>query len=214
MPFPGEAAKTAVSVGDLDPVSGVLTLLQRHLTEKVSGPPDRINATEKTDFSLSQPLKTNSDWVAAAGTLTMKTHQNFTKYLPSVTFLRLDFTDRSEVYTLIANRSYAFNNVVFDENGARQPELDTLSIYEGLVGDFPNLLVQVSIEQASDLLIDLKAISSDKQWQTWRDRYGTLRNDADFWPRFDWFTDWNFKNQSPAAGHFDLRYYTLLNSNY
>ena len=198
----------------MDPVSGVLTLLQRHLTEKVSGPPDPLNATEKTEFSLSQPLKTNSDWVAAAGTLTMKTHQKFTQYLPSVTFLRLDFTDRSEVYTLIANRSYAFNDVVFDENGARQPELDTLSIYEGLVGDFPNLLVQVSIEQASDLLTELKSISNDKQWQTWRDHYGTLRNDADFWTQFDWFTGWNFKNQSPAAGHFDLRYYTLLNSDY
>ncbi|MDG2382396.1 MAG: fatty acid cis/trans isomerase [Pirellulaceae bacterium] len=214
MPFPGEAAKTAVAVDARDPLSGALTQLQRHLTEKVSGPPDLINAVRKTDISLKEPLKTTSDWVAAANRLTMKTHQNFTQYLPSVTFLRLDFPDHSEVYTLIANRSYAFNDVVFDENGARQPELDTLSIYHGLVGDFPNLLVRIPVGSASDLLSDLHAVASDKQWESWRQNYGTLRNSAEFWPLFDWFTDWNFQNRIPAAGHFDLRYYSLLGSEY
>jgi hypothetical protein len=214
MPFPGEARKSAVPVDDLDPVSGVLTLLQRHLTEKVSGPPDMLNATETPQVSLSKPLKTTSDWVAAASTLTMKTHQSFTRFLPSVTFLRLDLADHSESYTLIANRSYAFNDVVFDENSARQPELDTLSVYQGLVGDFPNLLVRTSIEKAPEFLAGLQAVASEKQWRNWRNKYGTLRNDAEFWPLFDWFTDWNFKNQSPAAGYFDLRYYSLLNSNY
>lgn len=214
MPFPGESAKSAVPVDDLDPVSGVLTLLQRHLTEKASGPPDPINAIVTTEVPFNEPLKTTFDWVAAANTLTMQTHQTFTRYLPSVTFLRLDFAERSEIYTLIANRSYAFNDVVFDENGARQPELDTLSIYHGLVGDFPNSLVKISIEEASDFLNDLHAVASEKQWQSWKDNYGTLRNDAEFWPLFDQFTDWNFKNQSPAAGHFDLRYYSLLNSNH
>ena len=149
MPFPGEAAKTAVATDDLDPLSGVLTLLQRHLTEKVSGPAAPINATEKTEVPPGEPLKTTSDWITAASQLTAKTHQSFTQYLPSVTFLRLDFPDHSEVYTLIANRSYAFNDVVFDENGARQPELDTLSIYHGLVGDFPNLLVRIPVTKAA-----------------------------------------------------------------
>lgn len=214
MPFPGEAAKTAVATDDLDPLSGVLTLLQRHLTEKVSGPADPINATEKTEVPPGEPLKTTSDWITAASQLTAKTHQSFTQYLPSVTFLRLDFPDHSEVYTLIANRSYAFNDVVFDENGARQPELDTLSIYHGLVGDFPNLLVRIPVTKAAGLLNDLQAITNEKQWQSWRENYGTLRNHAGFWPLFDWFTDWNFKNQSPAAGYFDLRYYSLLNSNH
>ena len=88
------------------------------------------------------------------------------------------------------------------------------SLVNGLVGDFPNLLVKISIEEASDFLNDLHAVASEKQWQSWKDNYGTLRNDAEFWPLFDQFTDWNFKNQSPAAGHFDLRYYSLLNSNY
>ena len=214
MPFPGEAAKTAVDLENLDPLSGVLTQLQQHLTEKVSGPPDPINATQKTDVSLNQPLKTTADWVAAASQLTMKTHQGFPQYLPSVTFLRLDYPDHSEVYTLIANRSYAFNDVVFDENGARQPELDTLSIYHGLVGDFPNLLVRIPVGKASDMLNDLQAVASDQQWENWRNNYGTLRNSAQFWPLFDWFTDWNFQNRIPAAGYFDLRYYSLLGSEY
>jgi hypothetical protein len=40
-----------------------------------------------------------------------------------------------------------------------------------------------------------------------------MRNGAKFWPLLDWFTDWNFAHQSPAAGYYDLRYYNLLDSN-
>ena len=108
----------------------------------------------------------------------------------------------------------AFNDVVFDENGARQPQLDTLSVYQGLVGDFPNLLVEVPAEKAGQMLTDLRAVNSEDAWLAWRTQYGTLRNQAKFWPLFDWFTDWNFANRQPEAGHFDLRYYSLLNSKY
>ena len=214
MPFPGESEKTAVPVDDLDPVSGVLTLIQRRLGEQVSGPRDMLNQTGESSGIPKEPLKTTAEWAAAANTLTMKTHQDFTRYLPSVTFLRVNFADESKVYTLIANRSYGFNDVVFDENGARQPQLDTLSVYQGLVGDFPNLLVEVPAEKAGQMLADLRAINSEDAWLAWRAQYGTLRNQAEFWPLFDWFTDWNFANRQPEAGHFDLRYYSLLNSTY
>ena len=214
MPFPGESAASEVPVDELDPVSGVLTLIQKRLGEQVSGPRDLLNQSSESGEITATPLKTPTDWVAAANNLTMRTHQDFTQYLPSVTFLRVNFADQPKVYTLIANRSYAFNDVVFDENGARQPKLDTLSVYEGLVGDFPNLLVEVSGEKAGQMLVDLQAVNSEEAWLAWKDKYGTLRNQAEFWPLFDWFTDWNFTNRQPEAGHFDLRYYNLLNSKY
>ena len=83
-----------------------------------------------------------------------------------------------------------------------------------MVGDFPNLFVNLSAEEASDCLVQLRSVDSAETWQQWKEKYGTLRNSRPFWPVFDWFTDWNFANQSPQAGHLDLRYYNLLDSDF
>lgn len=214
MPFPGEEAPTGVDVAGLDPISRMLGELQRRLTEAVSGPPDLLNAGKKPEVTLSDPIVDFDGWEAAISTLTVRTHLSFTQFLPSNTFVRVNAGGESRVYTLVANRSYAFNDVVFDENGARQPELDTMSVYRGLVGDFPNLLVDLKIEQASAFLAELNAISTSDQWQTWKNKHGTLRNTAAFWPLLDWLNDWNFANRQPDAGYFDLRYYMLLDSIY
>ncbi|MDG2410014.1 MAG: fatty acid cis/trans isomerase [Pirellulales bacterium] len=214
MPFPGESGETDVPLSSRDPISQVLTLIQGHLTDKVSGPADPLNSTLLGDVQLESPIRNVTDWERAVSRLSMRTGESFTPFLPSVSYLRIRFGDRWEVYTLIANRSYAFNDVIFDENGARQPKLDTLSVYKGLVGDFPNLFVSLSAEEASDCLVQLRAVDSAAAWQQWKEKYGTLRNSRPFWPVFDWFTDWNFANQSPQAGHLDLRYYNLLDSDF
>ena len=214
MPFPGETAKSDVSIVSRDPISQILTLIQEHLTDQVSGPADPLNSNLLGGFDLDAPIQNVSDWERALSELTMRAGDSFTPFLPSVTYLRIRFEDRWEVYTLIANRSYAFNNVIFDENGARQPKLDTLSVYRGLVGDFPNLFVSLSAEDASDCLLQLRGVDSAETWQHWKEKYGTLRNSRPFWSVFDWFTDWNFANQSPRAGHLDLRYYNFLDSDF
>ena len=214
MPFPGEAAKSDVPIASRDPISQVLTLIQEHLTDKVSGPTDPLNSKVLGDTPLDVPIQTVTDWERAVSGLSMRTDQSFTPFLPSVTHLRIRLEDRWEVYTLIANRSYAFNDVIFDENGARQPKLDTLSVYRGMVGDFPNLFVNLYAEEASDCLVQLQSVDNAETWQQWKEKYGTLRNGRPFWSVFDWFTDWNFANQSPQAGHLDLRYYNFLDSDF
>jgi hypothetical protein len=214
MPFPGEAIGPGVDVAGQDPISRMLGEIQRRLTETVSGPRDTLNPGTKPDVSLADPIADFAAWDAAISTLTMRTHLKFTPFLPSNTFVRLTAGDESRVYTLVANRSYAFNNVVFDENGARQPELDTMSVYHGVIGDFPDLLVDLKIGQASEFLTELNEIATPAAWTAWKDKYGTHRNTAAFWPMFDWFNTWNFANRQPDAGYFDLRYYMLLDSVY
>ncbi|MEK6248046.1 MAG: fatty acid cis/trans isomerase [Planctomycetales bacterium] len=214
MPFPDEDTATAVPDVKVDSISSVLTLLQQRLTTKISGPADLLNTVVKKDVSLDKPIRTEAAWIAAASTLTMRTQQPFIQFLPSVTFVRLKIGDQWKVYTLIANRSYAFNDVFFDENGSRQPMLDTLSIYEGLVGDFPNLIISLTTDQAAGFLSSLQAIGNESESLAWKTKYGTLRNHAEFWSQLDWFTDWNFQHQSPEAGYYDLRYYNLLDSKF
>ncbi|MCA9022036.1 MAG: fatty acid cis/trans isomerase, partial [Planctomycetaceae bacterium] len=214
MPFPGEDVGQGLEVEGTDPISGVLSKIQRRFTEAVSGPRDLLNTGNKPDIKLTDPVNDFAHWEAALSTLTMRTNLKFTQFLPSNTFLRVTKGEESRVYTLVANRSYAFNNIVFDENGARQPELDTMSVYNGLVGDFPNLIIDLKLEEASAFLTGLNAISTSEEWTAWKNKYGTLRNTAAFWPMLDWLTDWNFQNRQPDAGYFDLKYYMLLDSTY
>ncbi|WP_145229050.1 fatty acid cis/trans isomerase [Gimesia algae] len=214
MPFPGEEAGQGIDMQGLDPISGVLSKIQRRFTEAVSGPHDLLNPGRKPDVKLTDPVNDFAGWEAAVSTLTMRTQLKFTQFLPSNTFIRLTKREESRVYSLVANRSYAFNNVVFDENGARQPDLDTLSVYQGLVGDFPNLIIDLKLEQASAFLTELNAVSTTEEWTAWKNKYGTLRNTAAFWTLLDWLTDWNFQNRQPDAGYFDLKYYMLLDSRY
>ncbi|QDV51544.1 fatty acid cis/trans isomerase [Gimesia fumaroli] len=212
MPFPGENVGKGLEVEGTDPISGVLGKIQRRFTEVVSGPHDLLNPGRKPDVKLSDPIDDFAGWEAAVSTLTMRTQLTFTRFLPSNTFVRLTKGKESRVYSLVANRSYAFNNVVFDENGARQPELDTVSAYHGLVGDFPNLIIDLKLEDASAFLTELDAVSTTEEWTAWKTKFGTLRNMAGFWPLLDWLTDWNFSNRQPDAGYFDLKYYMLLDS--
>lgn len=214
MPFPGEDVGQGLDVAGTDPISGVLGKIQRRFTEAVSGPRDLLNTGDKPDVKLTDPVNDFAGWEAALSTLTMRTKLKFPQFLPSNTFIRLTKGEEHRVYSLVANRSYAFNNVVFDENGARQPELDTMSAYHGLVGDFPNLIIDLKIEDATAFLTELNVISTNEEWTAWKNKYGTLRNSAAFWPMLDWLTDWNFSNRQPDAGYFDLKYYMLLDSKY
>lgn len=215
MPFPGEDAPTAVKSDDHDPISHVLAQIQAHLGSKVSGPMDPLNpAQTRETVELPSQISNIRQWESAVAGLTMRTHQAFTPYLPSLAYLRVSDGKQSWVYTIVANRSYAFNNVVFDENGAAQPELDTMSVYEGLVGDFPNLFVEVDLGDSLAMLRDLSSVNSSEDWATWKARYATLRNQTNFWESFDWFTEWNFANRQPVAGHYDLTYYMFLDSKY
>ncbi|WP_269542197.1 fatty acid cis/trans isomerase [Cerasicoccus fimbriatus] len=215
MPFPGEDAPSAVKGDDTDPISHVLAQIQARLGEQVSGPPDPLNPAQTRDkVTLPERIESIADWENAVAGLTMRTHQSFTPFLPSLTYVRLKDGAQDHVYTIVANRAYAFNDLVFDENGAAQPELDTMSVYKSVIGDFPNLLVEVELSDALTMLQHLKAVKTTADWTAWKKKYGALRNEPDFWQTFDWFTEWNFANRAPLAGHFDLTYYMFQDSDF
>ncbi|MGE9295521.1 MAG: fatty acid cis/trans isomerase [Puniceicoccales bacterium] len=215
MPFPGEDSPTAVTDDDKDPLSQVLAQIQARLGPEVSGPPDPLNPAQTRDkLELPDQISNQSEWETAVSGLTMRTEQSFTPFLPSLTYLRVKNGEQSWVYTIVANRSYAFNDLVFDENGAAQPALDTMSVYQGLIGDFPNLFVEVELSDALAMLKALTEVVTEQDWTTWKTNYAVLRNQPEFWATFDWFTEWNFANSHSQAGHYDLTYYMFLDSGY
>ena len=89
-----------------------------------------------------------------------------------------------------------------------------MSIYPTIVGGFPNYFFEMDLAQADDFLRGLRDVGSLADWNALRDRYSVLRNDARFWPTYDWFTQWNFEKRKSDAGYLDLSYYDLFDSVY
>lgn len=134
----------------------------------------------------------------------------FIQYFPEVVFVRIRHEDgENSVLTLLRNK--ALKNVahLFGEGKRREPEQDTLLVVHGLVGDYPNLMMDLHESELDDFSAALARVDSpDRMMQIWL-RFGILRNSPEFWPALDWFTAWDQSRNSVAAGRFDLKHYFL-----
>jgi hypothetical protein len=175
---------------------------------------DKLNPWVKPDVSLNEPIKSYDDWVKAISTLTVTTRYQFPRYLPSVILLKLNHGTDSRVYSLIANRVYKTQFTLLFQNGEALPEEDTMSVYPTIIGGFPNLFMELDLEQAPRFLQGLRDVKTLEEWTAFKNRFAILRNSERFWPLLDWFNDWNFRHRGIEAGYLDLSYYDLFDSIY
>jgi hypothetical protein len=197
-----------------DPLLSLVDDIQAHMGEAVSGPPDRLNPYVKPDVSLNAPIESFDGWFEAASLLTQTRAYKFPRYLPSVILLKLTDGDEARVYSLIANRVYASQDTILFQDGQALPHLYTMSLYPTVIGGFPNYFMEMDLSQAGDFLRGLRDVRSLADWNSLRDRYGILRNDARLWATYDWFTKWNTRHRGIEAGFLDLSYYDLFDSVY
>ena len=214
-PFPGRELPTQVHENDPShPMLSVIDDLQAHLGPNISGPPDLYNPWVKPEFDAQKPVESYDDWTKAISTLTVTTQYKFPRYLPSMILLKLNHGTESRFYTLVVNRVYETQYTILYQNGLALPDLYTMSVYPSVVGGFPNLFMELDLSQVNEFVAQLSKVESLPDFLQFRDRYGILRNQAEFWSTYDWFNTWNFKNHGAEAGVFDLSYYDLFNSVY
>jgi len=213
-PDPDSALPTRVKVDPKQPLQSVVKQLRRHLGPKISGPLDALNPSVKTDYPLEQGVSSFEDWGRAISTLTVTADYKFPSFLPSLIMLKLNSGNDSRMYSLVTNRVYKTQYTILFENGEALPDLDTMSVYEDVVGGFPNLFVELDLAQAADFVRELGAVETLEDFLAFRDKYAVLRNSAEFWETYDWFNAWNFEHRGTAAGVFDLSYYDLFDHVY
>jgi len=214
VPFAGSDQPTQVETRPQHPLLSLVDRIQAHLGREISGPVDELNPWVKPEVSLNGPIDNYDDWIKAVSTLTATTRYRFPRYLPSVVLLKLDHGAESRVYSLIANRAYKTQFTLVFQNSEALPDEDTMSVYATVIGGFPNLFMELNLEQAPQFLRALRDIKTLEEWTAFRNQYGILRNSERFWPILDWFNDWNFRNRGIEAGYLDLSYYDLLNTVY
>ena len=214
MPFAGADQSTRIETEGQHPLLSLVDQIQSYLGSEISGPVDHLNPLVKPDVSLENPLESYQDWVQAVATLTSTKDYKFPRFLPSVTLLKLNHGNESKVYSLIANRVYASQDTLVFQNGTALPDQDTMSVYDTIIGGFPNLFMELDLAQAAQFLKELQEIQTLDEWNVLKDEYGILRNSERFWPMYDWFNDWNFSQRGIQAGYLDLTYYDLYDSVY
>jgi len=209
IPFAGADQPSEVKTDPVRPLAALVEQITHHLGPTIAGPPDRLNPDLKPVVDLKAPLATYDDWERAISTLTVLQGHPFTRYLPSVILLRLNRGHESRVYSLVVNRVYASQYALIFQDGEAMPALYSLSVYPTVINGFPNLFIELDLEQAAPFLSALRGVASPADWEAFTGRYGILRNSARLWPFYDWITEWNFKQRKAEAGYLDLSYYDV-----
>jgi hypothetical protein len=96
---------------------------------------------------------------------------------------------------------------MFDEAARREPMLDTLTIYRGLIGSYPNFMFNVPIERIVAFTEAMHGARTREDFIELVADYGIPRTHPDIWTHFQWFVDYDRRTNPIDAGSYDLNRY-------
>jgi hypothetical protein len=187
-----------------------------------------VQADLAGDFPAGAPLPSNLGSVEQAAIAALRQiagekSRGAARFFPNVSYLRigkerLRFTPNTMsaqvqsddvVYSLVVDRGYRFNNVAFGMNLARNPAGDTLSIFSGVIGDFPNLFLDVSAPELNEFLRALQSTASESDFRRFAARYGVTRTEPKFWGFQDFVHKWDYARDPLRAAFVDISDYQI-----
>ena len=132
----------------------------------------------------------------------------YAAWLPATVLARVQSADGdARVYSFIGNRAYVSHDIELNSSSketssARLPANDTISIYHGVIGDRPDLFLDIPLETkqgkhgpigANEFFQSIAKITNENHREALKvikDEYGVLRNSSKFWPFYDWMHRW------------------------
>jgi hypothetical protein len=99
---------------------------------------------------------------------------------------------------------------MFAEDDRRDRTQDTLTVYPGLLGSYPNYMFHVPLERIETFSTALRATQSQEQFAALVIEYGLLRTNPAIWQNFQWFVDYMRQTKPLEAGVYDLSRYKKL----
>ena len=205
-------SKTGIKYLTNDHKRELIDLLLTETTNANAMSNDNLNRCEINCYRSSQ-----APWLQAVEqSLSSLAKVSFTqksglKLLPEVTFLRVEGDNNQKaVYTLIRNRYH--DNVAFliGESLRYQPEKDTLTIYPGVIGSYPNFIFTVAASEIDSFKLALVNAKDEDRFDKLSARWGVRRTHPKFWDILHDISAWH-SNESPfEAGIFDVNRYQNL----
>lgn len=138
----------------------------------------------------------------------------YAAWLPATTIARVGGAGvDARVYSFVGNRAYLSHNLWALSSSeeaapARKPQGDTVSIYKGVVGDRPELFLDIPLESqsgktgsvgAKEFLDLVQRMNNENHAQIFTkiyNDYAIQRNSSKFWPFYDWLHKWMIHNDN------------------
>ena len=131
--------------------------------------------------------------------------------MPDVTLLRVSLPDGSRViYTLLRNRAHSNVAFMLGESLRYQPEKDTLTVYPGLLGSYPNFLFSLSAQEVPAFVAALEQAGSAEAFADIASRWGIRRSHPAFWDYFHDLSAYLREQEPREAGVLDMNRYRNL----
>jgi hypothetical protein len=206
-----------ISYRTSDPKAEFVSLVSGRL-KSLTGPPDVLNRCAEPPCYLPGAGSVARQAEARLQTLTSKPASldptAFVAFMPDVSFLRVSTGDADDdlAYTLVRNKAHTNVAFMFDEEKRREPEKDTLTIYRGLIGSYPNFMFNVPADRIATFTEALHAARTREQFIEVVGSYGLPRTHPQIWTNFRWFVEYARRVSPVQAGVYDLNRYKKVAS--
>jgi len=132
-------------------------------------------------------------------------------FLPENTVLRVeDAAGKRMIYSMLRNRAHSNVAFLLGESHRYQPGLDTLTIYPGVLGSYPNFIFNVP---ASDVTVFVDAMQQARhqvEFEKIIERWGVRRSHPLFWTYFHDLNRYIQETTPLEAGVLDMNRYENL----
>ena len=124
--------------------------------------------------------------------------------LPEYSLLRVNMDNgKHRVFSVVRNLSHSNVSSLFSESKRYIREEQSLTIFEGVLGDYPNGFYDVDDSKIVDFVDQFMAIRKPRHYAQLLDNYGVRRTSNNFWSFSDWIHTHYKKSDPIAAGLLD-----------
>lgn len=132
-------------------------------------------------------------------------------YLPENSMLRIqDGSGKRMMYSMLRNRAHSNVAFLLGESHRYQPGLDTLTIYPGVLGSYPNFMFNVSSSDISAFVQAMQQVRHQVEFEAIVERWGVRRSHPLFWSYFHDLNRYIQETTPLEAGVLDMNRYENL----
>ena len=129
--------------------------------------------------------------------------QNVT-FFPEFAVLLVERDGESQaLLSIVHNRGHSNITSLLDEESTLLPSEDTLVVTNGLVGDYPNVILRMEEQQVAEFVEQVGQLESERDYRALLDTYGVRRTQSDFWQVSDEIRRLNELNEPISSGILD-----------
>lgn len=132
-------------------------------------------------------------------------------HLPEALFVRVHHGNGERtVYSVLRNRAHSNVAFLMGESLRYEPEKDTLTVFPGVIGGYPNFIFDVPASEADRFAAALGNAEQQEQFEQVVASWGVRRTHPRFWDILHDITAWHREHEPLQAGVFDINRFENL----